>query len=516
MDLLTSFFGRNGFLPHGYCFTWSPGLLWSMVGADALIAIAYFSIPLAMIHFIRQRDVGSHRWVAWLFCGFISACGLTHLMDIWTIWQPDYAAQMITKVLTAAISVVTAVGLWFLIPKALKIPTVAQLQSLVASLETEVKRRKSAEAHLLDIEQSLAVTLDSIGAGFIATDEQGHVTRMNAVAERITGWPEDEARGQLMWKVFCEEGRPAEVEASNPVEEMIRQCVTVNTTLRVVALARDGTATALELQAAPMRRDDGTVCGLAMVLRDLTQQNRAEAELHRLAAIVESSSDAIIGKTLDGRIVTWNHAAQVLFGYTPEEAIGRSVQMLIPPDRVAEEMGILSNLAHGKSVAPFDTVRRTKDGRDIEVSIAISPIRDEMGRIIGGSKIARDISQQRQAEETRLKAERLETENRQIQEANRLKSQFLANMSHELRTPLNAIIGFADLMHAGAVPVSSPKHREFLGHIGNSGRHLLQLINDVLDLSKIESGKFEFYPEPVDLHTLVNEVCSVMHTSLQR
>ena len=130
--------------------------------------------------------------------------------------------------------------------------------------------------------------------------------------------------------------------------------------------------------------------------------------------------------------------------------------------------------------------------------------------------IITEITEQRLAEDIRLKAQRLEAENRQIQEASRLKSQFLANMSHELRTPLNAVIGFAELLQSGAVPAGAPKHDEFLGHIATSGRHLLQLINDVLDLSKVESGKFEFFPEPLNLPTLLTEVTDVLHTAIQR
>ena len=130
--------------------------------------------------------------------------------------------------------------------------------------------------------------------------------------------------------------------------------------------------------------------------------------------------------------------------------------------------------------------------------------------------IVSDISAQRQAEEARLEAQRLEAENRQVIEATRLKSQFLANMSHELRTALNAIIGFAELLQTGAVPATSPKHREYLGRIGTSGHHRLQLINDVLDLSKVEAGKFEFSAEPVDLAQLVHEAFAVLHTAVQR
>ena len=124
--------------------------------------------------------------------------------------------------------------------------------------------------------------------------------------------------------------------------------------------------------------------------------------------------------------------------------------------------------------------------------------------------------QRRQNDASRHKALQLEGENRQIQEATRLKSQFLANMSHELRTPLTAIIGFADLLQMGAVPQSAPQYHTFLGHIGNSGRHLLRLINDVLDLSKVESGKFEFFPETFDLSVLVKDVQDILHTEILR
>ena len=125
-------------------------------------------------------------------------------------------------------------------------------------------------------------------------------------------------------------------------------------------------------------------------------------------------------------------------------------------------------------------------------------------------------AQRRQADAARIRALTLEGENRQIQEASRLKSQFLANMSHELRTPLNAIIGFADLLHSGAVRPEAPEHQVFLGHIRTSGRHLLQLINNVLDLSKVEAGKFEFFPEPLNLPVLVAEVIEILHTDIQR
>ena len=423
---------------------------------------------------------------------------------------------MLSKAFTAVVSLLTAVMLWKLIPQALTIPSAASQAAAIRRLEAEVARRRTAEAHLTDSEQGLAVTLASIGAGFIATDHNGRVTRMNAVAERVTGWPQSEAQGRSIWHVFQREGRAAEMEQLNPVTVLIERGITVEQPLDLEAISRHGIRTSLEVKAALTRADDGSVRGMAIIFRDRTQQMVAQATTNRLAAIVESSNDAIISQSLEGRITSWNRAAQGLFGYTAAEAIGQPVEMLIPPGRLEQEMRILTELAAGRAVPAFDTQRLTKDGQLIDVSVSISPLRDGQGTIVGASKIATDNSQRRLALEARQMALKLGAENQKILEASRMKSQFLANMSHELRTPLNAIIGFADLLHAGAVPVASPKHRQFLGHIGSSGRHLLQLINDVLDLSKVESGKFEFYPEPVQLEPLVQEVLAVQHTALQR
>lgn len=514
MDTVTQLFARSGFLPHGYCFTWSPGLLWSMVIANAVVALSYFSIPLAISTFLRKRSDFTHRRTALLFCGFIAACGLTHVMNIWTIWQPDYAAETVVMVFTAAISLVTAIGLWPLIPKALRIPSVSQLQAAVGSLEAEVRKRKTAEEHLLDTEQTLSVALGSIGAGFVSTDAWGRITRMNAVAERMSGWDHELARGRPINEVL--QPHPSCLAEAEAWFRQLAHASGDGTVHRLTLVDRTERTTQVEVQGTPTRAEDGRLLGMTLLIRDITALRQAETELDRLAAIVESSDDAIISKTLEGRINSWNRGAQEIFGYTAEEAIGRSALMLIPPERAHEEMRILASLADGRKVPHFDTVRVTKDGRLIDVSVTISPIRDAQGKVVGGSKIARNITEKRHAEAARLKAEQLEAENRQIIEASRVKSLFLANMSHELRTPLNAIIGFAELLQAGAVPADSPKHAEFVGHIAGSGRHLLKLINDVLDLSKVESGKFEFKPEAMDLLSVVQEVTSTMRTLIEQ
>jgi PAS domain S-box-containing protein len=236
-----------------------------------------------------------------------------------------------------------------------------------------------------------------------------------------------------------------------------------------------------------------------LLKREEATRVQADVEQARLSAIVESSGDAIISQTLDGTIVSWNRGAERLFGYTAAEAINRSVTMLIPADRGEEESLIVGGLLRGERVGQFETVRRRKEGSLVDSSLTLSPIWNTEGRMVGASIIARDITDRKRVEQA--------LRDRDVAlEGNRLKSTFLANMSHELRSPLNAIVGFTDLMHRGKVGPVSAAQEEYLGDVLTSARHLLQLINDILDLAKVESGKMEFRYELVDLDKLAHEV----------
>jgi PAS domain S-box-containing protein len=249
------------------------------------------------------------------------------------------------------------------------------------------------------------------------------------------------------------------------------------------------------------------------------ERTPAELAALHLAAIVESSDDAIVSKDLNGYVTSWNRAAEQLFGYTADEIIGQSILKIIPDDRRSEEDYVLSRVRAGHVVRHFDTVRRRKDGTFVEISLTVSPVKNHAGEIVGASKIARDITERRRFEELlrrTIEYEReahrveLEDQNRRMQEARRLKTEFAANMSHELRTPLNAIIGFAELMHAGKLGALTSQQEDYLRIILTSSRHLLRLIDDVLDLAKLESGRIELHPEPVDAGSIVREVCDIV------
>src|SRR5690242_10350735 len=224
----------------------------------------------------------------------------------------------------------------------------------------------------------------------------------------------------------------------------------------------------------------------------------------RLAAIVESSDDAIIGETLEGIVTTWNHAAQRLYGFTAEEAIGRSITITVPPDRMRELHDYMARVRRGDRVDHMETVRLRKDGSRLDVSITVSPIRDDSGNIIGLSKSSRDITERR-----RFEAE-LWRKNVELELANRAKDSFLASMSHELRTPLNSIIGFTGTMLMKLPGPLTTDQEKQLRTIQTSSRHLLSLINDLLDLAKIESGKVELNMETITCRSVIEDVASTL------
>lgn len=221
----------------------------------------------------------------------------------------------------------------------------------------------------------------------------------------------------------------------------------------------------------------------------------------RLSAIIESSDDAIVSKTLDGVIQSWNSGAEHTFGYSASEAVGRHISLIIPPERLDEESDIITRLKRGERIDHFETIRMHKDGRRINISLTVSPIKNSDGRIIGASKIARDVTSRKEFEaerETLLESERAARS--QAERASRLKDEFLATLSHELRTPLNAIYGWSQLLTADS---SRADLTQGLDAIQRNARAQAQLIEDLLDMSRIISGKVRLNVQPTDLADVI-------------
>lgn len=345
----------------------------------------------------------------------------------------------------------------------------------------------------------LAAIVDSSEDAIISKNLDGIITSWNKAAERIFGHTAAEAVGKPGAILF-----PADRMDEEPrILERIRRGERIEH-FQTVRLRKDGTPIQVSLTLSPIKDEHGIVIGASKIARDVTADKSRERAGLLLAAIVDSSDDAIASKTLEGIVTSWNKAAERIFGYTGAEIIGKSITLLFPEDRLHEEAMFLQRIRRGERVEHFETIRKTKDGRMLDVSVTLSPIMDASGTIVGVSKIARDITDQKRAQRE------LERMNERLKEVDRLKSEFLATMSHELRTPLNSIIGFTGIVMQGLAGPLNDEQKKQLGMAYNSARHLLSLISDLLDLSRIESGRMEIYPEDFDPRTVVEDVVKTL------
>jgi PAS domain S-box-containing protein len=283
-----------------------------------------------------------------------------------------------------------------------------QAEKNALRLLEEESTRRLAENRMLDAlraeqearrhREQLRVTLSSIGDAVIATDMRGAVTFMNPVAEELTGWGSDEAAGQPLGQVFSIVNEETRLPVENPVAKVLREGYTVGLANHTVLINRNGKETPIDDSAAPIRGEGDALEGVVLVFRDVTEIRRAAEARQHLAAIVESTEDAIISKNLDGTVLSWNEGAERLYGYTAGEMLGRSLAILLPPEHSDELPDILNRLGQGERFSRLETQRMRKDGSRIEVALTISPIKNVDGKIIGASTIARDITARRQEE----------------------------------------------------------------------------------------------------------------------
>jgi PAS domain S-box-containing protein len=382
-------------------------------------------------------------------------------------------------------------------------------------LNRELSERKRAQEALSKSEKWLSTTLSSIGDAVIATDMNGAVTFLNPVAQSLTGWSLKEARGKSMDMVFdivnAETRRPVE----NPVKKVFREGKIVGLADHTVLLSKDGREFDIEDSAAPILADSGEGFGVVLVFRDITENKRAEEETKRqkelLQLILERIADGVVVADSNGKFLLFNAAAEQVLGIgatntTPDQWSDRygsylpDAVTLYPPNELP-----LVRAMRGESVDAVEVfIRNAKVPDGHLLSITGRPLKDENGILRGGVVVFHDITLQKRAQEALVQAKE------EAVRASKFKDQFLSTMSHELRTPLNAVLGFSDLLADERYGSLNDRQRRYVTHIHTGGTHLLKLITDILDLSKIEAGRMELTREDVSIASAFGEVLSAL------
>ncbi|WP_158269753.1 PAS domain S-box protein [Desulfonatronum sp. SC1] len=393
---------------------------------------------------------------------------------------------------------------------------------VVRPMQRMVEKAESAGEALRHSEEHLFAILRSMGDGVIVRDKSGRVTSLNRAAEVLTGWTASEAAGRPLEEVYHIINGLTREAAANPVMHTLNEGVGVELINDILLISRDGTERHLAESCAPIHDALGDVTGAVLVFRDVTEEYMQRQELRneqlRLEAITGSAHDAIVMMAPDETIVFWNPSAERFFGYSQEEALGKSLHRLIAPERYhALFFKVLPRFqATGQGGAVGRTLElegRRSDGSEVPIELSLSAMQLSSGWHAVG--VIRDITERRQAEE-KLQAYALDMELKNVEldkavvaaeQATRAKSEFLANMSHEIRTPMNGVIGMTGLLLD--TPLSEGQRR-YAEIVKDSADLLLELINDILDFSKIEAGKLDLETLDFDLQSLLDDFAATM------
>ncbi len=385
---------------------------------------------------------------------------------------------------------------------------------LLHLLRRALTRSKAAENAEREQRRWFEATLASIGDGVITTDLQGRILHANQVAQSLLGWTEQEMAGRSIDDVFRVVDELTREKVESPAAKVLREGSVVGLAEHAVLIARDGAEIPIDDSGAPIRGAKGGITGMVLVFRDVTARRKAEETVRQLASIVESSQDAIIGHDLNGRFTSWNQGAERIFGYAAAEMIGQPASLIASTEAADEMPEVLRRIQAGEHVEQYQAVRRTKNGLLIDVSITISPMHDELGRIVGASKIARDIGAQVRAAEALAKANAaLQRSNDSLARSNDDLERFAFVASHDLQEPLRMMTVYSQLLVRAFPGRHNGEVSQYVEYLVGGARRMRELLADLLAYAEF-GARGELPVASTDLNLVLDKVTQNLKASI--